>query len=92
MPVFRFGISALTLDGHSKGVNYIDYFMRGSKQYLVSGSDDHTAKVRNSNTFSYLVSVKGKFLTLYKYKLFLTLQILFKYGLSHLGKKQTIFT
>ncbi|RVW41376.1 Coatomer subunit beta'-1 [Vitis vinifera] len=34
-----------TLDGHSKGVNCIDYFMRGSKPYLISGSDDHTAKV-----------------------------------------------
>ncbi|CBI36160.3 unnamed protein product, partial [Vitis vinifera] len=34
-----------TLDGHSKGVNCIDYFMSGPKPYLISGSDDHTAKV-----------------------------------------------
>ncbi|ONH89506.1 hypothetical protein PRUPE_I003100 [Prunus persica] len=34
-----------TLDGHSNGVNCIDYFSCGDKPYLLSGSDDSTAKV-----------------------------------------------
>lgn len=34
-----------TLDGHSKGVNCIDYFTGGDKPFLISGSDDNTAKV-----------------------------------------------
>ncbi|KAL0351505.1 UNVERIFIED_CONTAM: Coatomer subunit beta'-1 [Sesamum calycinum] len=33
------------LDAHLKGVNCVDYFVSGDKPYLISGSDDHTAKV-----------------------------------------------
>lgn len=36
-----------TLDAHVKGVNCIDYFTGGDKPYLITGSDDHTAKVCN---------------------------------------------
>lgn len=34
-----------TLDAHLKGVNCVDYFTGGDKPYLITGSDDHTAKV-----------------------------------------------
>jgi WD40 repeat protein len=34
-----------TLDGHSKGVNCVDYFTGGDRPYLITGSDDQTAKV-----------------------------------------------
>ena len=34
-----------TLDAHSKGVNCVDYFTGGDRPYLITGSDDHTAKV-----------------------------------------------
>nr|BAD25013.1 putative Golgi-associated particle 102K chain [Oryza sativa Japonica Group] len=33
-----------TLDGHSKGVNCVDYFTGGDRPYLITGSDDQTAK------------------------------------------------
>ncbi|KAF5741695.1 hypothetical protein HS088_TW10G00699 [Tripterygium wilfordii] len=36
-----------TLEGHSKGVNSVDYFINGDKLYLLSGSDDYTVKVCN---------------------------------------------
>lgn len=29
-----------TLDGHTKGVNYVDYYLGADKPYLVSGADD----------------------------------------------------
>ncbi|RVW41383.1 Coatomer subunit beta'-2 [Vitis vinifera] len=48
-----------TLDGHSKGVNCIDYFMRGSKPYLISGSDDHTAKVWDYEAKSCVQTLEG---------------------------------
>lgn len=35
-----------TLEGHEKGVNCLDYFKGGDKPYLVSGDDDHKARVR----------------------------------------------
>lgn len=34
-----------TLDAHMKGVNCVDYFTGGDRPYLITGSDDHTAKV-----------------------------------------------
>ncbi|KAF8049763.1 hypothetical protein N665_2121s0004 [Sinapis alba] len=34
-----------TFDAHQKGVNCVDYFTGGDKPYLITGSDDHTAKV-----------------------------------------------
>ncbi|KAF3775944.1 Coatomer subunit beta'-2 [Nymphaea thermarum] len=33
-----------TLDAHMKGVNCVDYFTGGDRPYLITGSDDHTAK------------------------------------------------
>lgn len=40
-----------TLDAHLKGVNCVDYFTGGDKPYLITGSDDHTAKVCFDNLF-----------------------------------------
>ncbi|KAK1397697.1 hypothetical protein POM88_007560 [Heracleum sosnowskyi] len=37
-----------TLDAHLKGVNCVDYFTGGDKPYLITGSDDHTAKFQLS--------------------------------------------
>ncbi|KAA8541828.1 hypothetical protein F0562_022980 [Nyssa sinensis] len=34
-----------TLEDHSKGVNCVDFLTAGHKPYLITGSDDHTAKV-----------------------------------------------
>ncbi|VAI69856.1 unnamed protein product [Triticum turgidum subsp. durum] len=36
-----------TLDGHQKGVNCVDYFTGGDRPYLITGSDDSTAKLEN---------------------------------------------
>ncbi|KAF5942908.1 hypothetical protein HYC85_020550 [Camellia sinensis] len=41
-----------TLDAHLKGVNCVDYFTGGDKPYLITGSDDHTAKVWDYQTKS----------------------------------------
>lgn len=34
-----------TVDAHQKGVNCVDYFTGGDKPFLITGADDHTAKV-----------------------------------------------
>jgi WD40 repeat protein len=34
-----------TLDAHLKGVNCVDYFTGGDRPFLITGSDDNTAKV-----------------------------------------------
>lgn len=39
-----------TLDAHSKGINCIEYFMADDKPFLISGSDDYTAKVWDYET------------------------------------------
>lgn len=40
-----------TLEGHLKGVNCVDYFTGGDKPYLISGSDDQTAKASKLNFY-----------------------------------------
>lgn len=53
-----------TLDAHQKGVNCVDYFTGGDKPYLITGSDDHTAKVLfelpeiKKNGFYYVEDIK----------------------------------
>nr|XP_025673292.1 coatomer subunit beta'-2-like [Arachis hypogaea] len=42
----------LTLDGHLKGVNCADYFISNDKEYLISGSDDYTAKGHGNNVIA----------------------------------------
>lgn len=34
-----------TLEGHEKGVNSVSYYSGGDKPYLISGADDHLAKI-----------------------------------------------
>ena len=46
-----------TLDAHQKGVNCVDYFTGGDKPYLITGSDDHTAKVFFWLSFLYMFFV-----------------------------------
>ncbi|KAI9107554.1 hypothetical protein K1719_021591 [Acacia pycnantha] len=41
-----------TLDAHQKGVNCVDYFTGDDKPYLITVSDDHTAKVWDYQTKS----------------------------------------
>ncbi|KAL0397069.1 UNVERIFIED_CONTAM: Coatomer subunit beta'-2 [Sesamum calycinum] len=48
-----------TLDAHLKGVNCVDYFTGGDKPYLITGSDDHTAKVWDYQTKSCIQTLEG---------------------------------
>ncbi|KAL3366453.1 hypothetical protein AABB24_011235 [Solanum stoloniferum] len=48
-----------TLDAHLKGVNCVDYFTGGDKPFLITGSDDHTAKVWDYQTRSCVQTLEG---------------------------------
>ncbi|KAF9616843.1 hypothetical protein IFM89_032693 [Coptis chinensis] len=48
-----------TLDAHMKGVNCVDYFTGGDRPYLITGSDDHTAKVWDYQTKSCVQTLEG---------------------------------
>ncbi|KAH7373640.1 hypothetical protein KP509_17G066500 [Ceratopteris richardii] len=48
-----------TLDAHMKGLNCVDYFTGGDKPYLVTGSDDHTAKVWDYQTKTCVQTLEG---------------------------------
>ncbi|KAF8045562.1 hypothetical protein N665_4717s0001 [Sinapis alba] len=48
-----------TLDAHQKGVNCVDYFTGGDKPYLITGSDDHTAKVWDYQTKTCVQTLDG---------------------------------
>ncbi|XP_022845701.1 coatomer subunit beta'-2-like isoform X1 [Olea europaea var. sylvestris] len=48
-----------TLDAHLKGVNCVDYFTGGDKPYLITGSDDQTAKVWDYQTKSCVQTLEG---------------------------------
>ncbi|PPE02530.1 hypothetical protein GOBAR_DD00424 [Gossypium barbadense] len=48
-----------TLDAHQKGVNCVDYFSGGDKPYLITGSDDNTAKVWDYQTKSCVQTLEG---------------------------------
>lgn len=39
-----------SLEGHTAGVNCVDYFQGGDKPYIASGSDDHTVKIWDYQT------------------------------------------
>lgn len=41
----KYDESKYTLSGHSDKVNCLDFFRRGDQQYLITGSDDKTAKI-----------------------------------------------
>lgn len=38
-------VANFTLEGHTEGVNCVEYYQGGEKPYIVSGSDDRTVKV-----------------------------------------------
>ncbi|KAJ4851003.1 Coatomer subunit beta' [Turnera subulata] len=48
-----------TLDGHSKGINCVHYFVGGEKPLLLSGSDDQTVKVWDYETKSCVQTLEG---------------------------------
>ncbi|KAL8139428.1 hypothetical protein V2J09_005449 [Rumex salicifolius] len=48
-----------TLDAHMKGVNCVDYFTGGDKPFLITGSDDHTAKVWDYQTKTCVQTLEG---------------------------------
>ncbi|KAJ0230087.1 Serine-threonine/tyrosine-protein kinase [Hirschfeldia incana] len=50
---------SFTLDAHQKGVNCVDYVTVGDKPYLITGSDDHTAKVWDYQTKSCVQTLDG---------------------------------
>lgn len=58
--IWSIGSSApsFTLDGHSKGVNCVDYFEAENKTYIYSGSDDFTAKVSQPYQSFFYIHIK----------------------------------
>ncbi|XP_028108755.1 coatomer subunit beta'-1-like [Camellia sinensis] len=60
-----------TLDAHLKGVNCVDYFTGGDKPYLITGSDDHSAKV--CCLFSFFFFFLVGFMYMYNVKIFLAI-------------------
>ncbi|KAL6972811.1 hypothetical protein U1Q18_026985 [Sarracenia purpurea var. burkii] len=48
-----------TLEAHSKGVNCVEFFTSGDKTYLLTGSDDYTAKVWDYESKTCVQTLKG---------------------------------
>ncbi|XP_024518883.1 coatomer subunit beta'-1 [Selaginella moellendorffii] len=48
-----------TLDAHVKGVNCVEYFTGGDRPYLITGSDDQTAKVWDYQTKACVQTLEG---------------------------------
>jgi coatomer subunit beta' len=48
-----------TLEGHAKGVNYIDYYHGSDKPFLISGSDDSTVKIWDYQNKSVVQTLEG---------------------------------
>lgn len=48
-----------TLEGHTKGINCIDYFQGGDKPYLISGADDRMAKIWDYQNKACVQSLEG---------------------------------
>ncbi|VAH97758.1 unnamed protein product [Triticum turgidum subsp. durum] len=51
--------SMCALSGHSDEVNCLDFFMRGDRQYLVTGSEDMTAKIWDIQKKTCVETLKG---------------------------------
>ncbi|KAL4457362.1 hypothetical protein ABPG75_012227 [Micractinium tetrahymenae] len=49
----------MTLEGHEKGVNCIDYYSGGDRPYLVSGADDRLVKVWDYQTKACIQTLDG---------------------------------
>ncbi|PVU91568.1 hypothetical protein BB561_004341 [Smittium simulii] len=48
-----------TLDGHEKGVNYVDYYRGNEKPYLISAADDFVAKIWDYQNNSCIHNLEG---------------------------------
>ncbi|KAJ7569395.1 hypothetical protein O6H91_01G111000 [Diphasiastrum complanatum] len=48
-----------SLEAHAKGVNCVDYFTGGDRPYLITGSDDQTAKVWDYQTKTCVQTLEG---------------------------------
>ena len=48
-----------TLSGHSDEVNCLDFFMRDNQQYLITGSEDMTAKIWDLQKEMCIETLKG---------------------------------
>ncbi|KAL5758008.1 hypothetical protein ACOSP7_020619 [Xanthoceras sorbifolium] len=48
-----------TWEAHSKGINCVNYYMVGDKLYLITGSDDYTAKVWDDERKSCVKILEG---------------------------------
>jgi coatomer subunit beta' len=48
-----------TLEGHTKGVNCLHFYMGGDRPFLVSGADDRTAKVWDYQTKKCVATLEG---------------------------------
>ncbi|KAJ8535952.1 hypothetical protein K7X08_034353 [Anisodus acutangulus] len=49
----------LQVEAHSKGINCVDFLSCVDKQYLITGSDDHTAKVWDFQTQTCVQILQG---------------------------------
>jgi coatomer subunit beta' len=49
----------MTLEGHEKGVNCVDYYSGGDRPYLVSGADDRLVKVWDYQTKACIQTLDG---------------------------------
>lgn len=49
----------VTLEGHTKGVNYVDFYWGADKPYLITSSDDFTAKVWDYQTKACIQTLEG---------------------------------
>ena len=49
----------LTLEGHERGVNCVDYYVGGDKPYLVSGADDSLVKIWDYQTKACIQTLDG---------------------------------
>ncbi|KAI3425793.1 hypothetical protein D9Q98_007768 [Chlorella vulgaris] len=49
----------MTLEGHEKGVNCVDYYSGGDRPYLISGADDRLVKVWDYQTKACIQTLDG---------------------------------
>jgi len=52
-------VANFTLEGHTEGVNCLDYYQGGEKPYIVSGADDGTVKVWDYQNKSCVQTLEG---------------------------------
>jgi len=50
---------SLSIEAHSKGVNWVEFFDTDEKLYFVTGSDDHTSKVWDYDTATSVQTLEG---------------------------------